>query len=163
MDIYIGLIVTFLTVIIFTYGSDIFYLFQWFILSGLTEQNSLVSPVSQLPPEKTSPKRVKESNHKNKAINKIMSDFTSSDRDKRLAATELIKRFPPEFLEEKLLPYLSNSNTDSEVSASAAEVLLENGREEIIPVLAQFFSKRENGIAGFLDDRDYNKVVNLFK
>ena len=40
-----------MAVIIIAYGSDILSLFQWIVLSGLTERVSIPSPVSKLPPE----------------------------------------------------------------------------------------------------------------
>ena len=162
MDTFMTLILPAFTVIIVAYGTDILSLLHWLMQSKFEKEPAETSPEFQQPSKATSDRRIKKDNSQF-AIERIISDFSSTDKRKRLSARELIIKFPPHLLEEKFLPLISDTGTDFKIATSAAEILIENGREEIIPYLASFFSHREKGIAGFLADRDYNKVVNLFK
>jgi len=162
MDTFITLILLAFTVIVIAYGADFICLLHWIMRSGFEKQPAVNHSKLQHPLKPLSNTSLKKDNCQ-LAMNRIISDFSSMDKSKRLSATKLIIKFPPRLLEEKLLPFISDSRIDSEIATSAAEILLENGRETIIPDLALFFSRSEKGIAGFLDDRGYNKVVNLFK
>jgi hypothetical protein len=155
-----------LTVIIIAYGPDVISLLRWIMAASLNDR----SPVSVKVPEhseiyineginKTTSQKA---NDEEALIDELLANLSSSDSSKRLLAEALIKECPQIIVEEKLLDLISNSTSHPETANSAAELLLQSDKEEIIPLLAQFFSQKDKGIAGFLDDRDYNKVVNLF-
>lgn len=167
MNIFITLVLPITAIIVIAYGTDLIYLLHWAIQSGLEDHFQISSGKDQkVPPIGINRKTTDTENHQseqNNRINRFLSDLSSSDMEKRLQAEELIKQLPPDTIEKNLLKLILDKDSDPETANSAAGILLERGGEEIVPLLAQFFSQKDKGIAGFLDERDYNKVVNLFE